>query len=185
MLGGDSLSNDTVSFKICIQCSFISSWDNVHSKVLFCCGHIKLMPIKFLDTPVPCNNDKWVLLKCGRKVYPVQIVGGKMKKGWSLFWDDHDIKSNFKLVFESERQVIFNVLILDQNLTRIGYKWTNPDANHAITTPSSGWFVLQLIILSLYIFFCWCSIRLILMCLMNQKQLHLACSKHVRKGLNR
>lgn len=103
------------------------------------------MPNKVLETLIPYKNDKWVLLKSGKKVYPVQIVESKMEKGWSFFWDDHDLKPNFELIFESESQVILNVIILDQNLTCVEYKWTNPDADHIITPPSSGWFVIHLI----------------------------------------
>lgn len=66
----------------------------------------------------------WILLRNHGKIWPVHIIHNQFGEGWPDFWDNHKLRSGFKLVFGCERSWIFDVVVLMTNLEPLYYNWS-------------------------------------------------------------
>ncbi|KAF7123863.1 hypothetical protein RHSIM_Rhsim12G0075400 [Rhododendron simsii] len=65
-----------------------------------------------------------ILLRNGKKIWPVHVVHNQFGDGWADFWDSHKLRRGFKLVFGCERTWIFDVVVLMTNLEPLYYHWS-------------------------------------------------------------
>lgn len=85
------------------------------------------IPIGFRNTFNGDNQTIWILLKHGKKAWPVQVINNVFFTGWASFRKAHALRPNFRLVFATERKWIFNVFILNENNVEVQFPWSQPN----------------------------------------------------------
>ncbi|KAF7150603.1 hypothetical protein RHSIM_Rhsim02G0185700 [Rhododendron simsii] len=70
------------------------------------------------------TSSLWILLRNGKKIWPVHVVHNQFGDGWADFWESHKLRRGFKLVFGCERTWIFDVVVLTTNLEPLHCRWS-------------------------------------------------------------
>ena len=69
-------------------------------------------------------TSTWVLFRVGSKAWPIRVVENVFEYGWNDFCNAHKFNDETKLILGTERQWIFDVIVLDQQDDGVDFSWS-------------------------------------------------------------
>ncbi|KAI8568727.1 hypothetical protein RHMOL_Rhmol02G0223300 [Rhododendron molle] len=84
------------------------------------------------------GSSTWILLRHGKKAWPVEIVGHEFCKKWDEFHQAHQLEVDRRIVFSCERKWIFHVTMFDKDGCELVFDWSGPASRWQDLPPPSG-----------------------------------------------